>query len=514
MFGITTSALMVVILSHNSFAQSAQTLHDRRLSEVVNQTSRAQENSQVYVGHEPFSIEVDETTNTVYVVYHDPDVVSVISGENNTKIKDIDVGDSPSVIAVNEFTARAYVANEGSNSVSIIDLGNNTKIKDIDIGQRPGGIAFNKLANTVYVANVAESSISVINGTTNEPVINGTTNQPLTIPVGLGPGDIAVNHFTNTAYVANKGSRSISVIDGQTNELVTGVTFRVNPFNYGYIICDDPAFNKTNGLTTPPPPSPTEQYIYVSSGTHCTAKPYEGFEFLSWEHNLEDNSTQLLSFSTPTSPLNSYLEYVSRNKSSDKPEATLNVNRFGTFIANFREAPAPLPPEFWAQMYAVIATVITALFIPSIVGWIRSKRDVKKLNYYHKKIDSLYADGKLDEKDMKELDDLRGRVMDAYSEGKVNEKHYETLKGEISTLYEEIFRKKIAALDGRNNYSDVRKPIQEQLAQTKNEIKYAFSKGKINEKHYDLLNEDISNLDGKENAPQKQAKTPSHADSV
>jgi hypothetical protein len=44
----------------------------------------------------------------------------------------------------------------------------------------------------------------------------------------------------------------------------------------------------------------------------------------------------------------------------------------------------------------------------------------------------------------------------------------------------------------------VKKPIQQQLAQLKNETKYAFSKGKINEKHYDLLNEDISKLDGKE----------------
>jgi hypothetical protein len=40
--------------------------------------------------------------------------------------------------------------------------------------------------------------------------------------------------------------------------------------------------------------------------------------------------------------------------------------------------------------------------------------------------------------------------------------------------------------------------MQEQLAQFRNEIKYAFSKGKINEKHYTLLNEDISKLDGKE----------------
>jgi hypothetical protein len=44
----------------------------------------------------------------------------------------------------------------------------------------------------------------------------------------------------------------------------------------------------------------------------------------------------------------------------------------------------------------------------------------------------------------------------------------------------------------------VKKPIQEQLAQIRNEIELAFSKGKINEKHYDLLNKVISKLDIKE----------------
>ncbi len=96
------------------------------------------------------------------------------------------------------------------------------------------------------------------------------------------------------------------------------------------------------------------------------------------------------------------------------------------------------------------------------------------------------------------MDRLRSIVANAYSEGKLNEKHYESLEGEISTLYEEIFRKKIAALDSNNNYSVVKKPMQEQLAQIRNEVEYAFSMGKINEKHYDLLIKIIANLDSKE----------------
>ncbi len=52
--------------------------------------------------------------------------------------------------------------------------------------------------------------------------------------------------------------------------------------------------------------------------------------------------------------------------------------------------------------------------------------------------------------------------MDAYSKGKINEKHYESLRNEISTLYEEIFRKKIDSLDNDKN-SPIKKSRQEQL---------------------------------------------------
>ena len=45
--------------------------------------------------------------------------------------------------------------------------------------------------------------------------------------------------------------------------------------------------------------------------------------------------------------------------------------------------------------------------ILSVIGWTKSKRDLAKLNYYHKQIASLYGDGKLDENDMEALDRLR-----------------------------------------------------------------------------------------------------------
>jgi hypothetical protein len=149
-------------------------------------------------------------------------------------------------------------------------------------------------------------------------------------------------------------------------------------------------------------------------------------------------------------------------------------------------------------LYGIIIATIVGWSIPSIIGWTKSKRDVGKLNYYHKQIASLYGDGKLDENDIEALDQLRSRVANSYSEGKLNEKHYESLRAEISTVYEEIFRKKIAALDGKNSYSVVKKPIEQQLSQLRDEVELAFSKGKITDKHFDLLSKAISKLDGKE----------------
>jgi YVTN family beta-propeller protein len=282
---ITLLALLDTLLSNNAFAQ--ETLHDRRLSEVVTQTRRSQEGPQ------------------------------------------IDVGDYPTKIAVNEDTNKAYVANYDSGTVSVIDGDSDTKIGE-------------------------------------------------DIPVGGSPVDIAVNEDTEIAYVANEGSDSVSVIDYTANELVAGIKFHVNPFNSGYIQCDDTANFSLDDLTAA---SPTEQLVYVRSGTGCTAKPNEGFEFVSWEENLEGNSTQPISVSRPSSSLDSFLEFL-HLKSADKPEATLNITKFGTFTANFKELPPEIPHDYQlivvSAIVGSIVTSIAAAFGRGLKRWIRSKRKLRK----------------------------------------------------------------------------------------------------------------------------------------
>jgi YVTN family beta-propeller protein len=452
---------------------------------------------------------VPDSRDKIYVANLGSNSISVISGENNTKIgEDIPVGDVPADIAVNKDTNTIYVANLGSNSISVISGENNTKIgEDILLGDVPADIAVNQDTNTIYVADGDSDTVSVISGENNtkigEDILVG--DNPQNIAVYTGPT------ATNTIYVANSNSGTVSVIEATANKVVAGVTFQVNPFNSGYIVCDDPTTTSPNDLT---PPSPIRQYIYVHSGTQCTAKPNPGFEFASWEENLEGNSTQLITLSRPVPIWESFASFVSNfpmddrsiimkslqsNETAVKPEAKLNVTKFGTFTANFKELPPAFPPEYLIPLYGIIASTIIGWSIPSIIGWARSKRDVGKLNYFHKEIASLYGDGKLDEDDIGSLDDLTSNVKDAYSEGKINEKHYESLRNEISILYEKIFRKKIGdSLNNSNSSSATKKLRQEQLTQIRNEVENAYSEGKINEKHYDLLNKAISNLESKE----------------
>jgi YVTN family beta-propeller protein len=482
--------------------------------------------------------------------------LSAISGDNFTKIGEDLFLDAYGYMHFEPSLSNIYIAEPDYNNISVISVRENDveiEKEDIPVGEEPQAIAVNSYSYIAYVANAANNTVSVINGTTYEPVRNVTTNKPIEISVGELPISIAVredisddfddnstiyivNQYsdtvsvisaennskikditvgnnptaigissnTDTIYVANSGSNTVSVIDGSANEIIAGVTFQVNPFNSGYIVCDDLSTASTDDLT---PPSPIGEHIYVYSGAQCIAKPNEGFEFVSWEENSGINSTRPIQVSRSASAWDSFVLAVTDffGDKPDEPEAKLNITKFGTFTANFRELPPPLPPEFWAQMSAVIGTVVTALFIPSIVSWFKSKRDAKKLSYYHKetaslhkKIGSMKGDDKPDENDMKTLNELRNNIADAYSHGKLSEKHYESLRNETSVLYEKTFRERINhSLNNNNNPSD-KKLKQEQLGQIRKEVKYAYSEGKINDKHYALLNEDISKLEGKE----------------
>ena len=77
------------------------------------------------------------------------------------------------------------------------------------------------------------------------------------------------------------------------------VMFSTEPFNAGHIECD-----KDKLIAR------VAQQFYIWSGSECTAKPNQGFEFVSWQENLGGNSTQLIKFSSPPSIWDSILDFL------------------------------------------------------------------------------------------------------------------------------------------------------------------------------------------------------------
>jgi YVTN family beta-propeller protein len=300
----------LVVLLDDTYALLYPEVHKKTLYEITNQSSK--QIAHIPVGNAPETMGINIHTNTIYVANYLDNTLSVIDGENNTKIgNDIPVGEGPTGIGVDEDTNTIYVANLDDNTVSVIDGENNTKIgNDIPVGNGPTGIGVNPSTKTIYVSN-EDDSVSIINGTNNTKI-----NE---IPVGNAPEDIGVNWDTNTIYVANNWDNSVSVIDGKANKVIAKVTFNTEPFNGGRIECDK------DKLT-----APVAQQFYLYSGSQCTAKPNQGFEFVSWQENLGGNSTHLLKFSSPPNILDSILDFF--NMKPDKQEQHLILQNLGVLL--------------------------------------------------------------------------------------------------------------------------------------------------------------------------------------
>jgi YVTN family beta-propeller protein len=430
----------------------------------------------IKVGRAPSAIDVDYHTvhTTIYVTNREDNTVSVIDGKNNTKIgDDIKVGRAPSAIDVHYRKHTIYVANEEDNTVSVIDGKNNTKIgDDIKVGRLPSAISVNLITNTIYVANYLDNTVSVIDGKNNTKIGDD-------IKVGEGPRAIDIDFGTYTIYVANHDN-TLSVIDGQTNKLVAKVTFNNEPFNAGHIECDKDKLI-----------APVAQQFYVWSGSECKAKPNQGFEFVSWQENLDGNSTQLIKFSSPSSISDSIIEALDfLHPKPDKQEATLNITKFGSFTANFKALPPPIPAEYVATLFTVVATAFIGSWLtPTVIGWRKTKKQGSKLDHYHDEVKNLYNDGRLDRNDIGTLNILRDKITDEYTRGKINKEQYDKLGDEISINYREIFIKEI---DSLNNFSENDKV--ERLSEIRSNIEDTHAKGKIKDEYYTNLKKEISIL--------------------
>jgi YVTN family beta-propeller protein len=225
-------------------------------------------NTTIAVGSQPASLDVNTTTNKVYVANVVDRSVSVIDGATNTVTATITgIGTHMGDLAVNSVTNKIYVTSAYDGNVIVIDGATNTVSKVLHTGGYTWRISVNPVTNRIYVSdanssiifvldgasdtvigsvampsgaanasavNTATNKIYVVNASNSVNVINGATNTIVgTIAVGSSPQKIAVNSATNRIYVANYSSSNVSVINGATDAVVTNISTSGNPFGVG-----------------------------------------------------------------------------------------------------------------------------------------------------------------------------------------------------------------------------------------------------------------------------------------
>lgn len=410
-------------------------------------------------------IAVDEEAEKVYVINQYPPELLIF--DNDLKLLgNISIPDKnePLDIEVNEKDHSVYIITEKN----FYKQNNDTTMTGIELINAPRTLEVNENSNVVYL--LSKHNLYSLNEKTNK-LSNINISEPLS--------NIEVNENSNIVYLTSEDSDSLFTIHGPKHKIAVGITFNVFPLNAGRIICGEEKIEY-----------PINQYFYEEPGMICNAKANSGFEFVNWNENIDSNTTRPLKpcvedSKNPFDPLMTPIQKTWQIY-NDTAETSFCINQYGTFTANFRELPAPLPIEYWIPIYGLIISTIIGASIPSIILWARTKRDIKKSIIHLKKLKTIYEEGRRDEVDLESLNKLKDEISDSFSKGKISQFHYSNLKEEISILYHEIFMKKIDSLDDDKgaNLSSKLKLIRE--------IKDAFSKGKITELHYNMLMNKVS----------------------
>jgi YVTN family beta-propeller protein len=165
----------------------------------------------------PYDIAVNPTTNKIYVIHQLPSPsLSVIDGNNNYQIlqENIPVGRYPLDIAINPITNKVYVTNSIDGNVSVVDGETDKWITDIDVSGNPFNVGVNPTTNKVYVTHQGSNFVSIIDETKEK---NNIKNISL---LYQSPADLNINSKTNKVYVAHPINNTISIIDGTSDKLI------------------------------------------------------------------------------------------------------------------------------------------------------------------------------------------------------------------------------------------------------------------------------------------------------
>lgn len=177
------------------------------------------------VGRNPVEIAVNPKTGLLYVPAELSHQLMVIDGSKNAVVAEVTIGCNgpcgnastgvPNSVEVNPSTDMVYVVANGVNSLYAVNGSTNNVVGSVSVGTYPDGVTVDPVSNTVYVSNLLNNTVSIVNASKMEVVS--------TVRVGSQPADLAFIPILGDVFVVNQGNDTVSVIGALTNSLLGNV---------------------------------------------------------------------------------------------------------------------------------------------------------------------------------------------------------------------------------------------------------------------------------------------------
>jgi YVTN family beta-propeller protein len=170
--------------------------------------------------------------------------ISVIDGNTNKILDNIELNQQPFDIAIDENTNMVYTVSKGDKSIISVTDGNTNKILDnIELNQQPFDIAIDE--NTNMVVNQHTNRLYIvanINGSSSFPdsdggieiprgilyTIDTKANRILSVLELISPRGLDVNINTNRIYTIDSFNKIVYSIDGYNNGLISEAMYTGN----------------------------------------------------------------------------------------------------------------------------------------------------------------------------------------------------------------------------------------------------------------------------------------------
>ena len=159
-------------------------------------------------------------------------MVSIVSGELDTIVANVEVGLSPTSLCYNSKNQKVYCAIPASPSanptVSVIDCWNHSLVHTIHVQSGPGRLCYNSIENKIYCGSTDnDTSLIVIDGSAD------TVMRALSLSGGVT--GVCYDRIQNKVYCLSQDPGLITILDGATDTVIRALPTGPNPT----ALCDD-----------------------------------------------------------------------------------------------------------------------------------------------------------------------------------------------------------------------------------------------------------------------------------